>query len=100
MQRHKQPFIVSRICASLGCGYLSSIALAVIICPFWQNPHCGTCSSIHACCRGCNLPLDERPSSVVTSAFTDDTGRMQERTAAPLMMTVQAPHCPSPQPNL
>src|SRR5437879_5865513 len=28
-----------------------------------------------------------------------DTGRMQERTAAPLKCTVHAPHWPMPQPN-
>src|SRR5215831_596292 len=100
MQRHNVEFMVSRICASEGCGFLSSIAFAVIICPFWQNPHCGTCSSIHACCSGCNLPFEESPSSVVISPFTEDAGRMQERTAAPLMITVHAPHCPSPQPYL
>ena len=31
----------SRICASVGLGFLSSSALAVMICPFWQKPHCG-----------------------------------------------------------
>ena len=30
---------------------------------------------------------------------TVDTGRMQDRTASPLMITVQAPHWPSPQPK-
>ena len=28
-----------------------------------------------------------------------ETGRTQERTAAPLRCTVQAPHCAMPQPN-
>src|SRR5579863_3150036 len=98
MHRHSVEFIDSRICASVGCGILSSIAFAVMICPFWQNPHCGTCSSIQACCSGCSLPCEEIPSSVVISLLTEDAGRMQDRTAAPLMITVQAPHCPSPQP--
>src|SRR4029450_7152664 len=89
-----------RICASVGDGFLSSRALAVMICPFWQKPHCGTCSSIQACCSGCSTPFCERPSSVVISApCTDDTGRMHERTASPLIRTVQAPHWPNPQPN-
>src|ERR1019366_981830 len=91
MQRHNVPFIDSRICASVGCGFLSSIAFAVMICPFWQNPHCGACSSIQACWSGCNLPFEASPSSVVISPLTEDTGMMQERTAAPLMITVQEP---------
>src|SRR6516162_4269662 len=99
MQRHKVAFIVSRIWASVGFGILSSIAFAVIICPFWQKPHCGTCSSIQACCSGCNLPCFESPSRVVISLFTDDTGVTHERTAEPLIITEQAPHCPSPHPN-
>src|SRR5665213_791630 len=99
MQRHSVRFIASRICASDGFGFLSSSALAVIICPFWQKPHCGTCSSIHVCCSGCSLPSFAMPSSVVTSLLTAERGMTQDRIAAPLMITVQAPHCPSPQPN-
>src|SRR5207248_10715008 len=67
--------------------------------PFWQKPHCGTCSSIHACCSGSSLPSLASPSSVVISPFTLDVGVMHDRTAAPLMITVHAPHWPSPQPN-
>src|SRR5579862_1579026 len=99
MQRHSTPFIPSRICASLGLGFLSSRALAVMIWPFWQKPHCGTCSSIQACWMGCSLPSRASPSSVVISLFTAEAGVMQDRTAAPLTITVQAPHCPSPHPN-
>src|SRR3954447_16873771 len=100
MQRHSVPFMVSRICASVGCGFLSSMTFAVRICPFWQNPHWGTCSSIQACWSGCNLPFDASPSSVVISLLTEDVGVTQDRTAVALMMTVQAPHWPRPQPNL
>ena len=56
MQRHSVPAMPSRICASVGFGFWSSSALAVMIWPFWQKPHCGTCSSIQACCSGCSLP--------------------------------------------
>ena len=69
MQRHKVAFIASRICASVGCGFLSSIALAVMICPFWQKPHCGTCSSIQACCSGCSLPFVDKPFECGDFAF-------------------------------
>src|SRR5579862_8810364 len=99
MQRHRVRFIPSRICASVGLGVLSSSALAVMICPFWQNPHCGTCSSIQACCSGCSLPPLESPSSVVTSLLTEETGVMHDRVAPPFMITVHTPHWPSPQPN-
>jgi hypothetical protein len=45
------------------------------------------------------LPSLARPSSVVICPLTADTGKMHERVAFPLMITVQAPHCPSPQPK-
>src|ERR1700680_3919632 len=99
MQRHSVLFIPSRICASVGFGCLSSSTLAVMICPFWQKPHCGTCSSIHACCSGCSLPSLATPSSVVISPLPGVVGVMRERVAAPFMITVHAPHWPSPQPN-
>src|SRR6516164_1576753 len=99
MQRHNVLAMVSLICVFVGLGFLSSSALAVMICPFWQNPHCGTCSSIHACCTGCSLPFLAMPSSVVISLLTLETCVMHERVATPLMITVHAPHCPSPQPN-
>src|SRR6476659_2102454 len=99
MQRHSVLFIASRICASVGRGFLSSSAFAVMIWPFWQNPHCGTCSSIQACCIGCSRPFAARPSSVVISPFTEDAGTRQDGTAAPLMITLHARHCPRPHPN-
>src|SRR3954468_7943561 len=99
MQRQSVAFMPSRICASVGFGFLSSSALAVMIWPFWQKPHCGTCSSIQACCIGCSFPFCERPSSVVTSVLTFDTGVMHDLVATPLMITVHALHCPRPQPK-
>src|SRR5256885_8105079 len=54
----------------------SSDLLAFMICPFWQKPHCGTCSSIQACCRGCSLPSFAKPSSVVISPLTVEVGVM------------------------
>ena len=47
-----------------------------MICPFWQKPHCGTCSSIQACCSGCSLPSLASPSSVVISRL--DGGRRRD----------------------
>src|SRR6185295_22537 len=99
MQRHRVRAIPSRISASVGFGFLSSNALAVMICPFWQKPHAGTCSSIQACCNGCSFPSVAIPSSVVTSPLTLDVGVTHDRVATPSMITVHAPHCPRPQPN-
>src|SRR4029453_1836059 len=42
------------ICSTDGDGVCSSSAVAVIIMPFWQKPHIGTCASIQACCTGCS----------------------------------------------
>src|SRR4029078_5466092 len=98
-QLHSLLFMHARVWGSVGFGLRSSSALAAMIWPFWQKPHCGTCSSIHACWIGCSRPCGASPSSVVTSARTVDTGVTHERTAAPLMITAQAPHGPRPQPK-
>ena len=100
MHRHRAGAIPSRISASVGFGFRSNRALAVMICPFWQKPHCGTCSSIHACCTGSSLPSFASPSSVVISPLTRDATVIHDRVATPPMITVQAPHWPSPHPNL
>src|SRR5262245_23496959 len=68
-------------------------------CPAWQYPHCGTSSSCHARCSGCD-PLGDRPSIVVTFfAPTVETCVWHDRTGEPSPCTVQAPHWPMPQPN-
>src|SRR5665647_2863418 len=52
-----------------------------------------------AVCKGCGASRLPRPSSVVTSLpATDHIGVSQELTACSSMITVQAPHWPSPQP--
>jgi hypothetical protein len=54
-----------------------------------------------ACCSGCGFSSVPSPSSVVTSfPSIEPTGVTQERLAAPLTSTVQAPHCVMPQPYL
>src|SRR5258706_6045037 len=51
--------------------------------------------------RACGAPSFESPSSVTIDASpTAATGMTHERTGLPLISTVQAPHWPSPQPNL
>src|SRR5690348_17681406 len=82
-----------------------------MIIPFWQYPHCGTCTSSHACCTGCSFtvaPVVPRcaahkagsPSSVVTDLpLTAATGVTQLRISFPSRSTEQAPHCANPQPK-
>src|SRR6266480_6525329 len=79
--------------------------------PFWQYPHCGTCTSIQACCNGCSaglaavVPLSlahsaGSPSSVVIALpLTAATGVTQLRISFPSSSTEQAPHCARPQPK-
>src|SRR5215471_14782223 len=93
------PLIASSISASVGCGFFDSSATADMICPDWQYPHCGTSSSIHARCTGCDASVDS-PSMVITFfPATLEIGVMQERVASPLMCTVHAPQRAMPQPN-
>src|SRR5690606_31767756 len=89
----------STISSREGWGRACNKAAARMICPDWQYPHCGTCSAIHAFCKGWS-PFGDRPSIVVTerpSALS--SGVRQANTAAPSRCTVQAPHRPAPQPN-
>jgi hypothetical protein len=68
------------------------------ICPGWQKPHCGTCSSIQASCSGC-VPSGESPSMVVTTApSTSAAISWQLSPSLPFTRTVQAPQAPIPQP--
>src|SRR5262249_28028223 len=54
-----------------------------------------------AFCSGCGLSSVPSPSSVVTSfPSIEPTGVTQERLAAPLTSTLQAPHCVMAQPYL
>src|SRR5438445_2274260 len=88
------------ISCSVAFGFLSRNALAVMITPLMQKPHCVACSSMNACCRGCGFSMVPKPSRVVISApSTLFTGVTQERIACAFTITVQAPHCPSPHPN-
>src|SRR5262245_21493858 len=56
---------------------------------------------MNACCSGCGCWSVPSPSSVVISTpVIVPTGVTQDRIARPWASTVQAPHWPSPQPNL
>src|SRR4051794_39812892 len=85
--------------ASVGCGLVPSNAAAAMICPGWQNPHCATSSSIHACCTGWSVPPPARPSIVVTARPAQSaTGVMHGLNAPPSRWLVHALHTPTPQP--
>src|ERR1700730_2693579 len=55
---------------------------------------------MHAVCTGSGDSTPMSPSSVRISLPVErETGSIHDRTARPSTNTVQAPHCPSPQPN-
>src|SRR6202042_901501 len=94
------PDIASAMSLSVGLEFSASKTAALMICPDWQYPHCGTSISIQACCRGC-VRSGESPSMVVIFLpSARETGATQERTASPSICTVQAPQRAIPQPNL
>ena len=72
-----------------------------MIIPDVQYPHCIAPTSRNASCTGCRLisggqPFDGR--DLLLNHCSDSV--MQDRCAFPSIKTVQAPHCPSPQPYL
>src|SRR5438046_4364052 len=95
------PDIAASMSASLGFGLAASNAVADMIWPDWQYPHCGTSSSIHAC--WIFLPAAVAPMAsivVVRLPVTAETGVVHERTGLPSTWIVHAPHNARPQPNL
>src|SRR4029077_7266247 len=94
------PLMALSISASVGAAFVSSSAVADMICPDWQYPHWGTCSLTQADCTAWG-GAPARPSMVVTlRPETVASGVMQERMALPSKCTVHAPHSAMPQPNL
>src|SRR6266704_2263292 len=99
-QRQILPVSASSMSSSVGLGISLRSTAALIICPDWQYPHCGTSISIQARCNGW-LRSGESPSIVVISfPAARVTGATHERTAWPSIWTVHAPHCAMPQPYL
>src|ERR1700674_823797 len=85
---------------SFGLGFFSRSAVADMICPDWQYPHCTTSRSTHAFCTAF-AARDDKPSIVVTWRLaTAETGAEQERNVCPSTWTVHAPHCAIPHPYL
>src|SRR5215470_7566537 len=100
-QRHTLPLMAPSMSASLGARFFASSAVALMIWPDWQYPHCGTSFLIQAACTALPAAVPAMPSIVVTFLpAAADTGVEQERTGWPSRCTVHAPHCAMPQPNL
>ena len=79
------PAIASSMSASLGSGLLTNSALADMIWPDWQYPHCGTSASIQAFWTGW-LASGDKPSIVVTVfPATVEIAVPQDRVATPLI---------------
>src|SRR6267143_1933633 len=94
------PDMAASISPSVGLGLAASNAVADMIWPDWQYPHCGTSSSIQAC--WIFLPAGVAPmASIVVMRLpaAAETGVMQERTGLPSRWIVHAPHKARPQPN-
>src|SRR5882762_5559095 len=87
--------------ASVGARFFARRALALMIWPDWQYPHCGTSCRIQAACTAFPARVAPIPSTVVTFLpAAADSGVEQERTGCPSRCTVHAPHWAMPQPNL
>jgi len=73
------PAIAWSMSVSLGLGFFSSKAVADMICPDWQYPHCTTSRSTHAFCTAF-AARDDKPSIVVMVRLaTAETGAEHER---------------------
>src|SRR5260370_7662174 len=68
VQRQRLPDSAQRTSSSLGSGFSSSSALAAIIMPGVQNPHCSPCSSLKPSCSGCSSLAVAMPSTVLISS--------------------------------
>src|ERR1017187_2227262 len=84
---------------SVGVGFASSKALALINIPGMQNPHCTAPTSPKAHAYT-SRSRGERPSLVVTDLpWTLAVVSVHARTAFPFTITEQLPQTPSAQPS-
>src|SRR5437867_1438834 len=94
------PDIAWSISVSVGEGFFASNAVAAMIWPDWQYPHCTTSRSSHACWTFLPTDVAPMPSMVVMAWPTAAlTGVTHDRRGMPSRFTVQAPHSAAPQPN-
>ena len=89
-----------RIAVSVGRGFQSSRAFALINMPGVQKPQWTASWSRNDSCKGWSLLFCARPSMVMTSRPSIWGARTkQELTASPSSRIVQAPHSPISQPH-
>src|SRR5260370_6160043 len=92
VQRQRLPDSAQRTSSSVGSGLASSSALAAIIMPGGQNPHCSPCSSLKPSCSGCNSLALARPSTVLISwPSACPASSVQDLTGPPSTSTLHAP---------
>src|SRR6266705_1616954 len=91
--------------SAVGCwpgGTDLSKAIALMIWPLWQYPHCATsCLTQAACTAAPTRSVPSVAASIVVSFLpsASEMGVIQERMAWPSRCTVQAPHWAAPPPN-
>src|ERR1041385_6828719 len=90
-----------KISSSDGFEFFSKRAYPASTIPEVQYPHCKAPAERNASWTGCNRPFCSRLSIVgIRFVPTLPTAVKHERVGTPSSRTVQAPHCPSPQPYL
>src|SRR5499427_11169866 len=85
-QRQMLPAMAPSISTSLGLALPASSALADMIWPDWQYPHCGTSSASQAACTF--LPAGVFPMAsivVIRLPAAAETGVMHDRVGCPSM---------------
>ena len=94
------PEIAVRISCSVGFGFSSSSARAVISIPGVQNPHCSAWRSWKPSWTGSSLPSTSRSSTVRISWPSHIAARIvHDLTGWPSISTTQAPQLEVSQPQ-
>ena len=94
------PEIAVRISCSVGSGFSSSSARAVISIPGVQKPHCSACVSWKPCWIGSSPPSTSSDSTVRISWPSHIAARIvHDLTGSPSISTTQAPQLEVSQPQ-
>src|SRR5690606_3372256 len=89
------PLMASTTSSRVGLDLESSRALAAMIMPGVQKPHCTAKPSRNARCSGCRTPPAASPAVVSTFAPSQVSARVrQERRSSPSTSTAQEPQVP------
>ena len=100
VQRQMAPEIATRISCSVGFGFSSRSARAVISIPGVQNPHCSACRSWKPIWTGSSRPSTSSDSTVRISCPSHITARVvHDLTGLPSISTTQAPQLEVSQPQ-